>query len=226
MRQNVVSFDTETRDIMTANDREALLRNELISKIDMDFIKEGTDFLNFKKGEKLLTKKSFRRSLFLIIKGSATVSKICLDGHKTVINRLDEGDVFGMATLFYEETEYPSEITAESPMRIAIFSKEIIEEAFEKYPEFAKAYAVLLSKKIHFLNEKLSAFSEGESHEKLLRWILSMADGREEFELPCSISKLASMVGIGRASVYRAFDQLSEEGKIKKEGKKIVILKP
>ena len=47
MYQNVVSFDTETRDIMTANDREALLRNELISKIDMDFIKEGTDFLNF-----------------------------------------------------------------------------------------------------------------------------------------------------------------------------------
>lgn len=210
---------------MTATDKEAILKNKLFSKIETDFLKNGLSFINVKKGETLLTKKSFRRSLFLIIKGSATVSKICLDGHKALINWLYEGDVFGMATLFYEEAEYPSEITAESQMRIAVFTKELVEEAFAKYPEFAKAYAVLLSKKIHFLNEKLSAFSEGEAHEKLLRWLLSIADGRTEFELPCSISKLASMVGIGRASVYRAFDQLSEEGKIQKNGKKIVILK-
>ncbi len=211
---------------MTANDREALLKNSLLSKIDIEFLRGGISFMSFKKGETLLTKKSFRRSLFLIVKGSATVSKICLDGHKALINRLDTGDVFGMATLFYEDSEYPSEITAESPMRIAVIPKELVEEAFGKYPEFAKAYAVLLSQKIHFLNEKLSAFSEGEAHEKLLRWILSMADGRYEFELSCSISKLASMVGIGRASVYRAFEQLAEEGKISREGKKIVILKP
>jgi CRP-like cAMP-binding protein len=131
-----------------------------------------------------------------------------------------------MATLFYEDEEYPSEITAESAMRIAVLPKELVEDAFEKYPEFAKAYAVLLSQKIHFLNEKLSAFSEGEAHEKLLRWILSIADGRDEFDLPCSVSKLASMVGIGRASVYRAFDQLTEEGKIIREGKKIKLIKP
>ena len=34
------------------------------------------------------------------------------------------------------------------------------------------------------------------------------------------------MLGIGRASVYRAFDTLTEKGVISKDGKKIVILKP
>ena len=211
---------------MTAKDREALLRNNLLSKIDVDFLKDEISFMNFKKGESLLTKKSFRRCLFLIVKGSATVSKICFDGHRTLINSFKEGDVFGMATLFYEENEYPSEITAESAMRIAVIPKEVVESAFEKYPEFAKAYAVLLSQKIHFLNEKLSAFSEGEAHIRLLHWLVNIADGRYEFELPCSVTRLANMVGIGRASVYRAFDQLAEEGKIIREGKKIVILKP
>ena len=38
--------------------------------------------------------------------------------------------------------------------------------------------------------------------------------------------KLAEMLGIGRASVYRAFDTLSEKGIATREGKKIVILKP
>ena len=104
--------------------------------------------------------------------------------------------------------------------------KETIEKAFFEYPDFAKAYVILLSEKIHFLNKKLSAFSEGEAAEKLLRWIKNFSNGENEFFLPCSVSKLAGMLGIGRASVYRAFDTLSERDIIRKDGKKIVILKP
>ena len=85
---------------------------------------------------------------------------------------------------------------------------------------------VLLSEKIHFINKKLAAFLEGEASEKLLRWLINVSDGEREFTLPCSVSKIAGMLGIGRASVYRAFDSLSERGIIIKEGKNITILKP
>ena len=93
-------------------------------------------------------------------------------------------------------------------------------------PEFAKAYVTLLSEKIIFLNKKISAYSEGDASEKVLRWILTMANGESELVLPCSVSKLAQMLGIGRASVYRAFDALQEQGIIGRIGKKIVLLKP
>ena len=211
---------------MTAKDREVFSKNKLFSNFDIDRFREEIKIISVKKGETVMTKSNFSRCLALILKGNASVSKIGLDGRRTVINRLSEGDVFGMATLFYEEEEFPSEITAESNLKLAIFPKEKVEEAFSISPEFAKAYAVLLSEKIHFLNKKLSAFSEGEAHEKLFRWILTFANGENEFILPCSVSKLAGMLGIGRASVYRAFDSLSEKGIISKDGKKIVILKP
>ena len=211
---------------MTANDREAFLKNELFSKLDIDFLREKMNLVSAKKGEIIMKQHEFRRCLTFIIKGKATVAKIGLDGHRTIINRLSDGDVFGMATLFYEEEEFPSEITAESNLRLAVFSKEAVEEAFFSSPEFAKAYVTLLSGKIHFLNKKLSAFSEGEASEKLLRWIMTAANGETEFYLPFSVSKLASMLGIGRASVYRAFETLSEKGLVLREGKKIVILKP
>ena len=211
---------------MTANDREAFLKNELFSKLDIDFLREKMNLVSAKKGEVIMKQHNFRRCLTFIIKGKAAVTKIGLDGHRTIINRLSEGDVFGMATLFYEEEEFPSEITAESNLRLAVFSKEAVEEAFFSSPEFAKAYVTLLSGKIHFLNKKLSAFSEGEASEKLLRWIMTAANGETEFYLPFSVSKLASMLRIGRASVYRAFDTLSEKGIVHREGKKIVILKP
>ncbi len=211
---------------MTTKDREVFSKNKLFSKLDIDRFREDIEIVSVSKDETVMDKNSFSRCLALILKGNASVSKIGFDGRRTVINRLSEGDVFGMATLFYEEEEFPSEISAESNLKLAIFPKGTVEKAFAVSPEFAKAYATLLSEKIHFLNKKLSAFSEGEAHEKLFRWILTFANGENEFILPCSVSKLAGMLGIGRASVYRAFDSLSEKGIISKDGKKIVILKP
>lgn len=211
---------------MTSRDREVFSKNKLFSKFDIDRFKDRMEIVSANKGKTLMAQKHFSRCLALILKGNASVTKIGLNGHKTVINRLSEGDVFGMASLFYEEAEYPSEITAESALRLAVFPKDAVEEAFATSPEFAKAYVTLLSEKILFLNKKISAFSEGDASEKVLRWVLTMANGENEFVLPCSVSKLSQMLGIGRASVYRAFDILQTRGIISREDKKIVILKP
>ena len=211
---------------MTKKDKEAFLKNNLFSSLNTDELKDEIEIISTKKGETVMTKNSFRRCLVLIIKGRASVIKTGLDGRKTIINTLSESDVFGMASLFYEQDEYPSEIVAEKGLRLAVLSKNFIEQEIHRNPDFAKAYITLLSEKIHFLNKKLSAFSESDASEKLFRWILSTAGEKEEFELPCSVSKLSSMLGIGRASIYRSFESLKEKNKIKKNGKKIVILKP
>lgn len=210
---------------MTANDKEALLQSKLFSKIPSDILEKNTEFVSVKSGETFMSKKNFNRGLALIVKGSAVVSKVSADGKRVAVSNLSTGDVFGMTTLFYEENTFPSEITAKAPLKLAIFKKEFVEEMFYKNPDFAKAYAILLSEKIHFLNEKLSSFTEGDSAERLLRWILSTAEGKNEIEFSCSFSKLASMLGIGRASVYRAFEALTERGTIIRNGKKIIILK-
>lgn len=204
----------------------AFKKSNLFSALTDESLLGNASIITAKKGERLMTKKHFSRCLALIIKGEASVSKVSADGRRIIINRLSEGDVFGMATLFFEEAEFPSEITAESSLRLAVFSKNDVENAFVSSPEFAKAYVTLLSEKIHFLNRKITAFSEGEASEKLLHWIETASGGEREFVLPCSVSKLAQMLGIGRASVYRAFDALSDRGIIEKNGKKIKISDP
>ena len=211
---------------MTAKDKEAFLKNKLFSSLNINGFKDEMEIISAKKGETVMAENSFRRCLVLIIRGRASVIKTGLEGRKTIINSLSEGDVFGMASLFYEQEEFPSEIVAEKDLRLAVLRKESVEKAILENPDFAKAYITLLSEKIHFLNQKLSAFSESDASEKLFRWILSTAGEKEEFELSCSISKLSSTLGIGRASVYRAFESLEEKKKIAKSGKKIVILRP
>ena len=87
---------------MTAKDREVFSKNKLFSKLDIDRFREDIEIVSVSKDETVMAKKHFSRCLALILKGSASVSKIGLDGRRTVINRLSEGEVFGMATLFYE----------------------------------------------------------------------------------------------------------------------------
>lgn len=215
---------------MTSNDKAVFLSNPLFSKFGTEYYEDlikskKATIVTYKKGETILSGEDKARCLMLILKGSVSVSKIGADGKRAIINFLNKSDVFGMATLFCEYGEYPSVITTEEPCRIAIIPKEVIENAFAVSPEFAKEYVALLSEKIHFLNRRISTFAESEADEKLLSWLKNNSGGNKEFELPCSISKLAFILNIGRASVYRAFDSLISDGYISKDGKKIVIHK-
>ncbi len=215
---------------MTSKDREALFSNPLFAALRQsdceNWIKNNlAKIAAFEKGEAVMTEENFTRCLIVILKGSAAVYKTGGDGRRTVINLLRRGDVFGMATLFYEQ-DFPSEIIAEEPCRMAIFPKELVEEAFAASPEFAKAYVTLLSQKIHFLNSRIGTFAEGETSERLLRWLATVSGGKTEFCLPFSMSRAAEAIGVGRASLYRAMDALVEEGVLKRGGKSIVVLKP
>lgn len=215
---------------MTSRDREALFSNPLIAALRQsdceNWIKTGrAKIAAFEKGEAVMTEENFVRCLIVILKGSAAVYKTGGDGRCRAINLLRRGDVFGMATLFYEQ-DFPSEIVAEEPCRMAIFPKELVEEAFAASPEFAKAYVTLLSQKIHFLNSRIGTFAEGETTERLLRWLAAVSGGKTEFCLPCSMSRAAEAIGVGRASLYRAMDALGDEGVLTRSGKSIVIHKP
>ena len=85
---------------MTAKDKDVIIKNKLFSKLDTETLRNGMEIINVKKGETVMTNSVFSRCLALILKGDAAVSKIGLDGRRTVINRLSEGDVYGIATLF------------------------------------------------------------------------------------------------------------------------------
>lgn len=213
---------------MLKNDQAVLCGNELFSALPQELLEkwlsEGIcETLSCKKGDVVLSEENFRRCLIVILKGRVSVLRLDAEGHRTVLNELSKGDVFGMATLFTEDEEYPSQILAEESSRLLIFPKELIEEAFSRSPDFSLAYVRLLSRKIRFLNRKLSSFTESETGEKLLRFLENASGGKQEFLLPCSVSRLSEILGIGRASVYRAFDLLTEQGKISRNGKAVIL---
>lgn len=196
------------------------------------FLFEGTDFSAI--DEKYSVSDSVRESIYgkgeniicdglpVICRGKAAI--VSGEGeHFTVLRRLREGDTFGAATLFCRG-EHRTRVTTEDGCVIAYIPREMLVRLIENEPLCSVNYISFLSGRIAFLNKKITAFTAGSSDGKLAVYLSGLPEYGSEVTVPVSLSELSNMLGIGRASLYRSFDVLSDAGIIEKAGKSIIIL--
>lgn len=159
----------------------------------------------------------FRRCLGLILRGRVEVRRESL-----LMSTLSAGDVFGAAALFSEGADYPTTLTALSPCQTLLLPQECVRRLLRECPSFAEDYAAYLSGRIQFLSQRLEAVSAPSAEGKLARYLLSSG----EAELTLSATQLGRRLGVGRATLYRAFEALEGAGAIARAGKTIRILQP
>lgn len=159
----------------------------------------------------------FRRCLGLILRGRVEVRRESL-----LMSTLSAGDVFGAAALFSDSSHYPTTLTALTPCQALLIPQEAVRRLLRECPAFAEDYAAYLSGRIRFLSQRLEAVSSPSAEGKLARYLLS-AEGEA---LTLSATALCQRLGVGRATLYRAFEALEGAGAIARTGKTIRILRP
>ncbi len=214
---------------MKKTDIAALQGCRLFSSSDEEILNEllGSkkyEIRTYPRGEIIFSPDCFEKSLAVILKGSAEVSKHTEKG-TLYMSTLKAGNVFGMSSLFFDGEDFPTTVTAKENSRLLFITKEQLTELFSRYPQVLTSYLGILSNKIHFLNKKIESISVTDAATALKNYLLDTAKmlGKSEFMLPVSYQKLSSILSIGRTSVYRAFDELIKEGFIEKNGKAIII---
>ncbi|MBR6682209.1 MAG: Crp/Fnr family transcriptional regulator, partial [Clostridia bacterium] len=141
------------------------------------------------------------------------------------LNTLKKGQIFGIASLFGEKCG-TTEVVAKESCSYAVLSEENVEHLLKNDIFFTKNYISILSEKIRFLNKKISFFTSGSAERKLANYILSQHWENNTLKLGVSLSRLASILDIGRASLYRALDLFEENGLITRENNVIKITSP
>ncbi len=158
--------------------------------------------------------------LFLITSGSVLVFRKGT-GLPVLLQRLEKGKVFGAASLFGNENEDVTILRAEGDASVFFLPIELISELVREDSAFAMSYIAFLSGKIRFLNRRMSELSAPSVTQKLAAFLL-----REENGIAQTKVKLASALGVSRASLYRALDELTELGLISVEGKSVTVIDP
>ncbi len=173
----------------------------------------------FAKGETIYDSALARRALALVLEGQVRV----LHG-RVVMNDLGPGDVFGAAALFGGEEPYPSQVVAVTRCRIVFIEQEQVSALMAAYPRVGENYVRFLSDRIRFLNTRLSALTAGQTDDRLWRFLLTHRDERGAVRLPGGMTELAEALGMGRTSLYRSLEQLTAAGKIRRQGKEIMVM--
>ena len=179
-------------------------------------VSDHAEIVRFAAGEIIFSRLNFRRSIGMVLSGKANVIK-----GKLLLSTHTKGDIFGAVTVFGADSYYANEIVARTDCEIIFIGKDEIIRLTEVCPGFSERYITYLSERIYFLNRRLDSLTAGSSEDKLLSFLEANAsDGCYSVANYCD---LAASLDTGRASLYRALDNLCEKGIITRQGKKIFL---
>lgn len=225
-----VSYETEMNNLSTILVAQRYARqltgSILFSGVNEDFIRSWLNRSSayveeYESGDFLFRKSDTKDRLGIILRGTADVSRISEDGmmHMSTLKR---NDLFGAASLFGGDMAYVTDIRCNEKVRVLVIEENEMLALLSENRTVLLNYLRYLNGRIRFLNKRLDAFSKNTVTAKLQTFFTSEA--RKGVYTVKNYTKLSEMLCLSRATLYRALDALESSGKIKREGKQIILL--
>lgn len=194
-------------------DADKKILKDILSETDID-IRE------YRKGETIYSLSQFNLAVGIFLKGSARVIK----DNGVVISTLKENDIFGCASLFASRDYYVNNIVAVKDCKVVFIDKATVEKLMKEDISFSLSFIKYLSDRLYYLNTRIVSFTGGSAESRLAYYLYNYFNKNNCAEISLSMSQLAFSIDVGRASLYRAFDKLTEKGAVKKEGKTVTLV--
>ncbi len=184
--------------------------------------------LHFKKDSTILSVIKNDNIVVIITSGYLQIIRTDHNGIRTIIEELEEQDVFGSFISSLKNKEY--EIIAKEDTEIIIIDYDNIincnltNKSF--YNQFIKNLLQITSKKIQEKNERIEILTKKTIRNKLLEYfkIISKKHNSKYIYLPFNFTDLADYLAIDRSAMSRELKYLKEEGFIEIKGKRIKLL--
>ena len=183
--------------------------------------------LNFKPNCQILTSVKLDNMIGIVLLGYMQIIRTDYNGNRTIIEELTENDVFG--TTISSLTDECEIITKEDTKIVIIDFNNIlndVENNLSYYKQFIKNLLEIYSDKINTKNERIEILTKKTIRDKLLEYfkIISKRNNSKKIYLTMTYIELADCLAVDRSAMTRELKNLTEEGFIKREDKKITLL--
>lgn len=165
----------------------------------------------------------------IVEKGTACVIHNLPSGSQTILENLEEGDIFGQLFYFHAARENITvEATSDCVIRYIDY-----EHLIKRCPNACAHHSQLISNVLLMVQEKtqricehLEVLSQRSTRERLITYfkILSAQKGNNTFKLPFTISLLADYLSVDRSAMSRELGKMKKEGIIRMEKRKVTLL--
>ena len=189
-------------------------------------LKAGMRWHQYAPGQTIFPDGDSDNCLCLLWSGKARVYARSTDSaHTALLRTMHAGALFGVHCIFNADMPPQSTIIANAECSVLLIPSALWEEILTAHPETMKRYLRFLTQRIEFLNQKIQYLTAGCAERRLALYLLSQIPKDEiPTRLDISAVSLADLLDLGRASLYRAIDQLSEDGFLVRNGHEYRLL--
>jgi CRP-like cAMP-binding protein len=201
-----------------------------LNERDLDKIIQLASRQKYHKDNIILIEEEVGSTMFVILSGRVKISRISDDGREVILSILSDGDFFGEMSLLDGHTR-SANVTAIEESELLVIRREEFLQMLRDYPQIAINLLKELAQRIRKSDEHIKSLSLQDATGRVATTLLRIAEDSGVFrkgqveigELPLQ-QDLANMAGTSRETISRVIKTLSEEGYLKKQGGKIIIL--
>lgn len=197
--------------------------NDLVSKCKNIRIKK------YKKGELITTYIANRTQIGIILEGNADLLRYDIDGNKNIIERFNQGDVYG--EIFHIKDRVNGLIIeAVTNVIVAQLDYNNITNRCKNdcpiHDKINKELSNIVLEKVKYLNNRIELLTKRSTREKILAYFSYVSKGKinKSFRIPFSYTDLADYLNVDRSAMTREIRSLVEDGFIEKDNRNITIL--
>lgn len=150
--------------------------------------------------------------LMVLTEGLVKGEMISPTGKSLKIEDMEAPYALATAFLFGNNTFFPVNIIAVTPVNFIIIQKRELLKLFQMNEQILQNFLSMISSRAQFLSDKLRFHSFKSLKAKLAFYLVKEAGKNNSFRLIDSQNDLAELFGVARPSVGRAFLMLQEEG--------------
>ena len=189
-------------------------------------IARGTREVNATRGDILFHKGDASNGFHLIVYGQVKLAFTSSQGSEKVVDILSQGQSFGEAVMFMERP-YMVYAQALSDSVLLHISKTVILDELERDPKLGRKMIASLSIRLHHLITDVESYSLHSGRQRIIGYLLrDNMEGDEKsitVTLPTNKGVIASRLNLTQEHFSRILHELSENGLIVVEGRKISI---
>ncbi|MBO5898651.1 MAG: Crp/Fnr family transcriptional regulator [Clostridia bacterium] len=188
---------------------------------------DGMTTAEFASGETVFPHTQTDGCLCVLLQGRAKVYANAPDTVEAALLRtMDAGAIFGVHCIFGNDMTPQSRIVAQKPCCVLLVPSSLWEEILAAHPATMANYVRFLTQRIQFLNRKIRYLTAGSAERRLALYLLSeITEDGVPTRIDLSAVSLADLLDLGRASLYRAMDRLTEDGFLIRDGHEYTLLR-
>ena len=153
----------------------------------------------------------------IILQGNASILKEDIFGNRTIVGKLDSGDIFGEVFACALVDELPVSVEADTHIKVLLMDyKKIITTCSSNckfHNTLIKNMLKILAKKNMYLNNKNDILASKTIRDKLMKFFKTIAKEKNNlsFDIPYDRQELADFLGINRSAMTRELIKMKDD---------------